>query len=190
MRSPSARPRGIVQPLDWFFADWVENDRVVREEVESVDALPDGTVEVAVKQTGTARLPVVCEVTCEDGSRGRAVAARDAERHVVRVPGAGAVRLVRLDPDHRLALYDPQHKSFYGRPWVAARREGAALIVRNESRQEREVQAIVHQAKGRSEITQLVAAGAETTIAIPESGAQVQLWDLTDHFMATVTEIH
>jgi hypothetical protein len=174
------------QPLDWFLGDWVENDHVLSAEVESVEESKDGTVEIAVRQTGTARMPMVCEIAREDGSRTLLTVAREPERQVLRAPGAGPVRLVRLDPDRRLALFDPHGKSYSGRPWIVARRAGPEVLARNEAGHEHLLRLRIGEGKSRRDERQTIAAGQEISIAVPAGGIPLAAWDLTDNVRVSI----
>lgn len=168
-------------PLDWFFTDWVENPRVLRAEIESANTLQDGATEVIVRQTGTAHMPIVCEVARENGMCARQIVARQPERQVVRIPGSGPVRLVRLDPDRRLALFDPDHKSYFGRPWIVVRRSGESVFVRNEARKEHELWMAIDESHRRRTVKQRLLPGQEIAVPIPGPRVRIDAWDTSDH---------
>lgn len=167
--------------LAWFFSDWVENDRILRVEIESVRVLDNGTAEITVLQTGTARMPIVCQVERQDGTRSRMALGRESERQTVRVTGSGPVRLVRLDPDSRLPLVGRNSKSYHGRPWIVLRREGATVVARNESRQEHEVELWVGESKSYRIVIRRIPAGGEIAIALPGKTVRITARDATDN---------
>jgi aminopeptidase N len=169
------------RPLDWFFSDWVENDRALRVEIDSVTTLPDGAVEVRVRHAGTARMPVNCEVRREDGTGVRLRLERDPAEQVLRFEQAAPVRLVRLDPEHRLPLFDPENKSWRGRPWVTMKVEGLRLLARNEGREDHAVRLSAGQGKRARSRQRTLRPGEEMTLDLPEADAPTVGYDLTDH---------
>ena len=131
-------------------------------------------------------MPAVCEIGREDGTRSRILLKNSRGTQVADVPAGAPIRLVRLDPDHRLPLFDPDNKSFHGRPWIVLQIDGRKLRIRNEAPEKHRVWlSIGRGSKQRTQTSQL-GPGSEITVDLPDPGAPIAAYDLTDHLKLDV----
>ncbi len=100
--------------LDWFFRDWFEGNAVLSYEIETVRRTSSG-VEVVVKKTGTAGMPLDLELLLEDGTKVRKKTGREANTQTVLFETAARPLQARLDPDRFMALYSPDGGHVWGR---------------------------------------------------------------------------
>ena len=64
---------------------------------------------------------------------------------------------------------------------MVLRRGTLNVVARNEARQEHEIRLTIRQGKSYREVNHRIGAGVEISIAIPEQGAQIEAWDLSEH---------
>lgn len=97
--------------LERFFADWLDRAGAPRLDVQWKPLESAGThsVELVVRQSGEPyRLPLEVAVDSAAGER-RTTVVLDGAECTVRVPAAGPATGVRIDPDHRLLLWEPAY---------------------------------------------------------------------------------
>lgn len=94
-----------------LFADWLDRAGAPRLDVQWKPLESAGThsVELVVRQSGEPyRLPLEVAVDSAAGER-RTTVVLDGAECTVRVPAAGPATGVRIDPDHRLLLWEPAY---------------------------------------------------------------------------------
>jgi hypothetical protein len=89
--------------LDWFFQDWVDTNGVAGYSIEDVQP-HDGSVEVRIRRTGSARFPVEVQLTVEGGAQARQRIAPEPEVQTLIFPAASKPRRVEIDPISRCPL--------------------------------------------------------------------------------------
>jgi hypothetical protein len=89
--------------LDWFFQDWVNTNGVAGWAIEDLQP-HDGSVEVRIRRTGSARFPVEVQLTVEDGTQAFQRVAPEAEVQTLIFPAASKPRRVEIDPRSRCPL--------------------------------------------------------------------------------------
>jgi len=93
--------------LDWFFRDWVEGNAVLSYGIESVERTKAG-VEVVVRRTGSAGMPLDVELVLDGGRILRRAIDRRPEVQTLVFEADGKPRIARIDPDRSSALYSPE----------------------------------------------------------------------------------
>jgi len=110
--------------LERFFADWLDRTGApvieLRWSPASVDGAPGVRVTLA-QRTAPYRLPLDLEVVSREGAKRTRVLLHDSVQSFV-VPARGAPTAVRLDPAHRVMLWEPSFGPIRGvtRPLSAA----------------------------------------------------------------------
>jgi hypothetical protein len=123
--------------LERFFADWLDRPGapVLDYRWRPAEPGPAATIEI-VQRTKAYRLPLEIEVASALGARRATVTLSDSVQSFV-VPSAGKPTGVRLDPDHRLMLWEPVYGPLPGvtppmspaaeRSWLQAELEWLGL---------------------------------------------------------------
>jgi hypothetical protein len=100
--------------LDWFFRQWVHENKVMCYEIASVET-SGNQARVTVQPTGDALMPVSLEVVFEDGSKARKLIGPQPQVQVVSFPADSKAVRAQLDPDNHLALFSPEAGHIWGR---------------------------------------------------------------------------
>ena len=187
--------------LDWFFREWVHENKVLTYEIESV-AQSGGQTRVKVKRTGAATLAMPLEVTFADGAKMRQTIAADPETQELNFTSAARPVRAQLDPDRRLPIYSPEARQVWGRrtgmvgvqmPELAWGSNVAVVTLRNGDDRPHEItlhiQANVPHRGFGWQTKHTIAAGAEVAIERPfllgifpgKARVRVQAIDTTDN---------